>query len=386
MRRRICTVTSTRADYGLLAPVMRAITGHADLELQVLATGSHLSREHGMTIEAIERDGFSVSARVEMLLASDSSIGVAKSMGLGLIGFADAFQQLMPDVVLLLGDRFEILAAATAAFTQGIPLAHIAGGDVTEGALDEGFRHAITKLASVHFVTNADAARRVRQMGEDPARIVISGSPGIDAILAQAPTARDEIESRLGFKLRARNLLITFHPETATTLPADAQVVELLAALDQLAGEGLELGLIFTGANADAGGRAVKALVQRYVDERPHSLYRESLGQALYLGTMRHVDAVVGNSSSGLYEAPSLRVPTVNIGDRQKGRLLASSVINCPTERTQIHAAILAALALDCSSAINPYGDGHAAKRIAAWLADTPLTCGSRKAFHDLPV
>ncbi len=381
-KRKVCVVTGTRAEYGLLRSVLALLEDDPAFELQLVATGMHLSPEFGMTCRAIEADGVQVHERVEMLLSSDSAQGVAKSMGLGVIGFADTFARLDPDLLVLLGDRFELLAAAQTALVCRIPIAHIAGGDVTEGAFDEAIRHAITKMAQLHFVTNADSGARVRQLGEDPARIHVVGNPGLDSLRRTVLLDRAEVARRLGLRLRQRNLLITFHPETLGDQPAEQAFGRVLAALETL---GTETGLVFTLPNADTEGRRLIAMTEAFAAEHENAVAHASLGQELYWTTAAQVDAVVGNSSSGLLEVPSFKVPTVNIGDRQKGRLRALSVIDCPAETGAIEAAIRQAFALDCGEAVNPYGDGHAAERIVAAIKEVPdLAALVKKRFHDL--
>jgi UDP-N-acetylglucosamine 2-epimerase (non-hydrolysing)/GDP/UDP-N,N'-diacetylbacillosamine 2-epimerase (hydrolysing) len=348
---------------------MKEIQQDPALTLQLAVTGMHLAPEFGMTQRAIEADGFPISSRVDSLLSGDSPAAVTKSLGLGVIGFADAFERLRPDIVVLLGDRFEILAAAQAALMAKIPVAHIAGGDITEGALDDAIRHAITKMAHLHFVTNGAAAARVRQLGEDSRCIFDVGSPGLDTLRRAKLLSRGELEAALGFPLRQRNLLVTFHPATLARGGAVPQLSALLAALDAL-GDGF--GIVFTKANADAEGRTFNSMIESHVASRPNCRLFDSLGQQLYLSLMRHADVVVGNSSSGLYEAPTLRKPAVNIGDRQKGRLRAASVIDCAPRADAIERSIRAALTLDCSQVKNPYGDGHAAERIVAVLKSVP--------------
>lgn len=380
--RKICVVTGSRADYGLLYWLMKEIQGDPALRLQVVATGMHLSPEFGLTHRTIEADGFPIDAKVEMLLSSDTPAGVTKSLGLGVIGFADALERLKPDILVLLGDRFEILAAAQAALIAKVPIAHIAGGDVTEAAFDEAIRHSITKMAHLHFVTNAAAARRVRQLGEDPARIHEVGSPGIDYIKRMALLDRGAIEASLGVQLRARNVLVTFHPATLDVQPASEQFGELLRALDSL---GPETGIFFTLPNADTDGRAITRLIQDFVAAHPNAFAFASLGQQRYLSLMALVDAVVGNSSSGLYEAPSFKKPAVDIGERQKGRLRAVSVINCAPRAADIAQAIARALTLDTSAAVNPYGDGESSQRIREHLkAVAEPRALLKKRFHDL--
>ncbi|AUG57896.1 UDP-N-acetylglucosamine 2-epimerase [Acetivibrio saccincola] len=358
---KICVVTGTRAEYGLLYPVIKAISEDEDLHLQLIATGMHLSHEFGLTFREIEKDGFYIDKKIEMLLSSDTPVGTVKAMGLGLIGFADAYSELKPDLLVVLGDRFEILAACQAALIFKIPIAHIGGGDTTEGAFDESIRHSITKMSHLHFVTNEKAYMRVVQMGEKKENVYNVGSPGIDVILNTKLLAKEALEKELNLKFHEKNLLITYHPETLSGVPSCQNVKELLYALDGL---GENTGLIFTKSNADPEGREIINLVEEFVKEHPNAYIYHSLGRKVYLSVMTHVDAVVGNSSSGLYEAPSFKKPTVNIGDRQKGRLMASSVINCAPERGEILKAIKKAFVMDCSDTVNPYGDGKSSKRI----------------------
>ncbi|TLS66733.1 UDP-N-acetylglucosamine 2-epimerase (hydrolyzing) [Mariprofundus erugo] len=366
MKRKICVVSSGRADYGLLYWPMRAIQECDRLELQTIVTGMHLSDAYGMTVNRFELDGFPVSGRVEMLLSSDSPVAVTKSLGLGVIGFADAFDQLRPDMVMLLGDRYEILAAAQAALIAKVPVAHLFGGDTTEGAFDESIRHSITKMSHIHFVSNESSAARVARMGENPEHVYVVGSTGLDAIEKAELMSRDDFFDAIGFEPNAKNLLLTFHPVTLGQSSSCEQFGELLAALDGL---GEDTGLIFTRPNADTEGRALNAMLDRFVASHPHAKAYDVLGSN-YLCALKHVDAVVGNSSSGLYEAPSFGIASVNIGDRQKGRLQATSVINCEADRDAIKTAITRALDEDFSSTRNPFGDGHASERIVKVLCD----------------
>lgn len=368
-RRKICVVTGSRAEYGLLSLLMESIKNDPDMELQVIATGMHLSPEFGLTYKVIENDGFQINERIEMLLSSDTPVGVAKSIGLGTIGFADALDRLKPDILVVLGDRFEVFAAVQAALVARIPVAHIAGGDTTEGAFDESIRHSITKMSHLHFVTNEIAAKRVRQLGENPDHVYNVGSPGIDQIKRLKLLERSELEQKLDFRFKDKNLLITYHPVTLDTKPSAEQFIELLNALDTL---GDSIGLIITKPNADNDGRVLISMIDDYVKSRRHAKAYTSLGQLLYLSAVSQVDAVVGNSSSGLYEVPSFKKPTVDIGDRQKGRLRSSSVINCPPESTSILKAIKSALEMDCRGAVNPYGDGNSTGRILKVLREFP--------------
>jgi UDP-hydrolysing UDP-N-acetyl-D-glucosamine 2-epimerase len=383
-RRKICIVTGSRAEYGLLFWVMKEIQDDPDLQLQIVATGMHLSPEFGLTYRTIEADGFAIDGKVDMLLSSDTPVGIAKSIGLGVIGFADALAALKPDILVLLGDRYEILAAAQAALVARIPVAHIAGGDVTEGAFDDAIRHSITKMAHLHFVTNEISARRVRQLGEAADRVFNVGSPGLDFIKRTRLLERKELEADLGFVFRKYNLLVTFHPVTLEAQTAGTQFEQLLAALTAL---GPDFGIILTKPNSDTDGRAISGLMDAYVAEHDSAKAYVSLGQMRYLSVMSQVDLVVGNSSSGLYEAPSFGKPTVNIGDRQKGRLQAHSVINCAPEAEAIYNAVAQALELDCSGVTNPYGDGNSAARIKECLKCEPDPARLlKKKFFDLGV
>lgn len=381
MKQRICVITGSRAEYGLLYWVMHDLRAASQIELQLIVTGMHLAPEFGLTVREIENDGFRIDRRVEMLLSSDTPGGVAKSIGLGIIGMTDALEQLAPDLVLVLGDRFEILAAVQTCLIHNIPVAHIAGGDTTEGAFDESIRHAITKMAHLHFVTNAQSARRVRQLGEDPARIHCVGSPGLDHLKRRPLLERPALEEALGATLGPRNLLVTFHPVTLEADEGEQQFAELLTALDALDDETT---LWFTRPNADTGGRAIAASLDAWVAARPtRARVYSSLGSLRYLSLMAQVDAVVGNSSSGLYEAPSFGIPTVDIGDRQRGRLAAASVLHCSPERSAIRQALARALALDCSDVVNPYGDAETAPRIVRLLQALPPRAELlKKTFH----
>jgi len=361
MSRKICVITGTRADYGLLYWLMKKIQEDHDLELQIIATGMHLSPEFGLTYQVIEQDGFRINAKVEMLLSSDTPVGLAKSIGLAVIGFADALDRLRPDIIVILGDRYEMLAASQSALVARIPVAHIAGGDTTEGAFDEAIRHSITKMAHLHFVTNAIAARRVRQLGENPKHIYNFGSPCIDQIKQLQLLSREELEKFLGYKFKQKNILITFHPVTLDTQPTSIQFQEILNALDKL---GSEIGLIFTKPNSDTNGRIILQMIDDYVGSHNNSVAFMSLGQLRYLSTIQQVDIVLGNSSSGIYEVPYFKKPTVNIGDRQKGRLQAGSIINCQPVSSSIVEAINEAFIKDCSQTANFYGDGDSSIKI----------------------
>jgi UDP-N-acetylglucosamine 2-epimerase (non-hydrolysing)/GDP/UDP-N,N'-diacetylbacillosamine 2-epimerase (hydrolysing) len=379
---KICVVTGSRAEYGLLAPVMQAIRAEPTLQLCLFVTGMHLSPEFGLTYREIEADGFRIDERIEILQSADTPSAAAKAMGLGTILISEAYERHRPDMVMMLGDRFELLAAAQAALVAKIPIAHISGGDATLGAFDEAIRHSITKMSHLHFVTNAVAARRVRQLGEDPKHIILAGNPGLDRLRNYRLLERDEFAKSIGFELRHRNLLVTFHPETLETTPATDLLGELMSALDRL---GPDTGIIFTLPNADPEGRRMIDMIKAYVAGHANSTASTSLGHLRYLSAIRHVDVVVGNSSSGLLEVPSFKKPTVNIGERQRGRIEAASVITVPADGKQIFDAIERALALDCSAVENPYGDGHATDRIiAALVATHDPKALLKKRFFDL--
>lgn len=368
-QRKICVVTGTRAEYGLLFWLMKEIQADEDLKLQIIATGMHLSPEFGLTYSIIEKDGFSIDAKVEMLLSSDTPVGIAKSIGLGVIGFADALDRLKPDILVVLGDRFEILAAVQAALVARIPVAHIAGGDMTEGAFDESIRHSITKMSHLHFTTNEGSAARVRQLGENPQHVHVVGNPGLDHLRRMEYLTRKQLEQDLGLLFHPHNFLITFHPATLDNERAVGQFEELLRALDRL---GEDYGLFFTYPNADPQGRELIRVLDRYVMGNRHAKAFASLGQQRYLSLLAQVDAVIGNSSSGLYEVPSFQIPTVNIGNRQEGRLRAASVIDCVPTEPAIGSAIEQALSMDCSQVVNPYGEGNSSKKILRVIKEIP--------------
>ncbi len=361
MKIKLCVVTGGRSEYGILYPLLKGIKADDCLELQLIATAMHLSPEFGLTYREIEADGFFIEKKIETLLSSDTPIGAAKSMGLGVIGFAEAFEELKPDLVILLGDRYEILAAAEAALMCKIAVAHICGGDITEAAFDDAIRHSITKMSHLHFVTNEASYQVVRQLGENPEHIFKVGNPAIDRIQNMVLLPLKKLEEKLQFKLLNKNLLITFHPVTLESNASYQQLNELLAALHRL---GPDMGLIFTKPNADPEGRGLAKQLEGFLSTHKNAAVYTALGQQLYFSLVSQVDAVVGNSSSGLLEVPSFNKPTVNIGDRQKGRLYAGSVINCSPNRVAIELAIKAALVKDCANTVNPYGDGGSVPKI----------------------
>lgn len=387
MSRKICVITGTRAEYGLLRWVMEGIKEDPELVLQIVVTGMHLSPEFGQTYLEIEKDGFQISRKVEMLTSSDTSVGIAKSMGLGMIGFADALDDLKPDVVVVLGDRFEIFAAVSAALVARIPVAHLHGGETTEGAFDEALRHSITKMSHLHFVAAEEYRQRVIQLGEQPDRVFLVGGLGVDNIKRLQLLDRTELEASLNFKLGLKNLLITFHPVTLENQSSAQQMKELLAALDRL---GEETHLIFTMPNADNGGRELISMVEEFVAAHSNASAFTSLGQLRYLSAVKLVDGVVGNSSSGLAEVPSLATGTVNIGDRQRGRLKATSVIDCAPQAEAISDAIEklynAEFKQILQSTVSPYGNGGASQMIVDILHSHNLTGVLKKSFYNFEI
>ena len=386
MTRKFCVITGTRAEYGLLRWIMQGIKDDPELTLQIIAAGMHLSPEFGLTYREIEKDGFQIDRKVEMLTSSDTPVGIAKSMGLGLIGFADVFNELMPDLIVVLGDRFEIFASVSAALVARIPVAHLHGGERTEGAFDEALRHSITKMSQLHFVAAEEYRQRVIQLGEQPERVFLVGGLGIDNIKRLKLLDRAELEVSLDFKLGQKSLLITFHPVTLEASTATEQMTELLAALSALN----DTQLVFTLPNADTDGRALIKMVEQFVAAHPNARVYTSLGQLRYLSCIAQVDGVVGNSSSGLTEVPSFRKGTVNIGARQRGRLQAASVINCEPTRAGIETALQRLYAIDFQETlpqiVNPYGEGGAASKVVHTIKHCALQGIVKKTFHDLPI
>lgn len=384
--RKICVITGTRADYGLLRWVMQGIKDDADLTLQIIATGMHLSPEFGLTYREIEQDGFSIDRKVEMLTSSDTAVGIAKSMGLGLIGFADVLNDLKPDLIVVLGDRFEIFAAVSAALVARIPVAHLHGGETTEGAFDESLRHSITKMSHLHFVAAEDYRQRVIQLGEQPERVFLVGGLGVDNIKRMTLLDRQELEASLGLKLAQKNLLVTFHPVTLETATATDQMAELLLVLAELK----DTQLIFTMPNADTDGRALIKMIEKFVEHNHNAHAYTSLGQLRYLSCIAQVDGVVGNSSSGLLEAPSFNKGTINIGDRQRGRLQATSVINSTPTLQGIKAALKKLYSADFQAGLkdvrNPYGEGGASEKVVNTIKNYAIDGITKKVFYDLPI
>lgn len=385
LKRKICVVTGTRAEYGLLRFLMDGINKSTVFELQIIATGMHLSPEFGLTYRDIEKDGFRIDKKVEMVLSADTPSAIAKSTGLGMIGFADALAELDPDLVVILGDRYELLAVASAALFEIIPVAHISGGETTEGAFDEAIRHSITKMAWWHFVAAEIFERRVIQMGEDPKRVFNVGGLGVDAIKKTELLSKKELIKKTGIQFGKKNLLVTYHPVTLEHDSSQKDFRILLDVLDEMK----DTYLIFTMPNSDSDGRIIKEMIDEFVSTHSHSsISFTSMGHTNYLSTMQYLDGVVGNSSSGLAEAPSFKIGTVNIGDRQKGRLKAKSVIDCrPTKKSIMKAfdTLYSDEFMNMLSAIkNPYGEGSGTERILDILENTPIPNELKKEFYSL--
>lgn len=380
--RKICVITGSRAEYGLLSGLMKAIKEDESLELQVIATNMHLSPEFGLTYKEIERDGFFINKKVEMLLSSDTANATTKSVGLATIGFADAFEDLKPDMIVVLGDRFEILAAVSAALFFKIPVAHLHGGEITEGAYDDCIRHAITKMSHLHFTSTEEYRQRVIQLGENPKRVFNVGAPGIENIKKIPLMTKEELESTLdGFTLNDRTLLITYHPVTLENSTAEEQIHNLLSALDEYS----DIKIIFTLPNSDTDGRVIIRLINEYVSKHPgKAIAYPSLGLKRYLSTLQFVKAVVGNSSSGIIEVPSFGIPTLNIGDRQKGRIAADSVINCGTNKKDILEGLDKILNSEPKEIHNPYEGKNTTADILYVLKTYPLEGLIQKTFYNL--
>lgn len=385
MRRKICIVTGSRAEYGILYWLIRELSEDASVHLQLIATGMHLMPEFGSTYRVIEADGFAIDRKIEMMVSSDTPTGMAKSVGLGVLGFADAFESLAPDAVVVLGDRFEMLAVAQAAFIAGYPVAHISGGEVTEGAIDDSIRHAITKLSRYHFVAAERYRERVVQLGEQPERVFNVGDPGLDNIVRLNLLDRTSLCGQVGLDAARRFFLATYHPVTLGSEPAESSMQALFDALEGRS----DHQVLITKPNADAGGRMLSQMVDNYAHDNPgRVIATTSLGQLRYLSAMKHCTAVVGNSSSGIVEAPAMLRPTVNIGPRQDGRLRAASIVDCPADSVLIRAALDRVSSDDFQravlSTVSLYGQCDASTRIREILKRVDLGRHLPKPFHDL--
>ena len=383
--RKICVVTGSRAEYGLLSGLMRAIQEDKELQLQVIATNMHLSPEFGLTYREIEKDGFRIDKKVQMLLSSDTPNATTKSVGLATIGFADAYEDLQPDLLVVLGDRFEILAAVSAALFFKIPVAHLHGGEITEGAYDDCIRHAITKMSHLHFTSTEAYRQRVIQLGEQPDRVFYMGAIGVENIKRVPLMTKDELEESIQFKLGEKSLLVTYHPVTLEDHTAADQCQNLLQALDEFP----DYQVIFTLPNSDTDGRVIIRLINEYV-----SLHSErcmaipSLGLRRYLSALQYVSAVVGNSSSGIIEVPSFGIPTLDIGDRQKGRIAAESVWHCDVTRRTIVEGLLKVLSPSwvamARNVRNPYDKEDTIASIHKIIRTYPLGGLQKKSFYNI--
>jgi len=386
MKNKICVVTGCRSDYGLLKSLLDKIHSDGYFGLQIVATGTHLSSKYSWTYKQIENDGFKINAKVDLFLKNDSAAGIAKSVGLGLSGFSDAFLKIKPDLVVLLGDRFEIFSAASAAFFLRLPIVHIHGGELTEGSIDDGLRHAISKFSVLHFCSTEIYRRRLIQLGEDPAKAFNVGAIGIDNIRNLKLLDRRQLEDSLKFNFGEKSVLVTFYPSTKEVGSVKSEFCELLAALNKFK----DLKIIFTKPAADINASVISGFIDKYVASHPkNAIGFINLGQLKYLSVIRQVDAVVGNSSSGIIEVPSLAKPTVNIGNRQKGRVAAKSVINCAPSSQSIVKALKLAFTPGfnslCKKVKNPYGNGYAAEKIYKILKEKiKFPVDINKTFYDL--
>lgn len=382
--KKIAVITGTRAEFGLLKPLIDQILLSKEFQLQLIVTAMHLSPEFGYTADEIEKSGYKIAKKVECLLSSDTAVGVTKSIGLAMIGFADAMEELQPDLIVILGDRSEMLAAATAAMIANISIAHIHGGETTEGAYDEAIRHAITKMSYWHFASTEIYRNRIIQLGENPDRVFNVGAIGLDSIINLKLLSRDEFEKSINFTLGEKNILITFHPVTLENNSAEEQFTEILNAIKSLD----ETHFIFTHANSDKNGRIINRMITRFVTENKEiAVDFKSLGQLRYLSSLQYMDVVMGNSSSGILEVPSFNIPTINIGDRQKGRVMAESLINTKPEIEEIQKALKLAFSDSFRAKIKNqkqlYGNGNAANQIIRVLNRLPSD-DLKKVFYDL--
>ena len=386
--KKICIVTATRAEYGLLKPLIKKISRANNLELQLVVTGMHLSAEFGLTYQEIEEDGYPIKAKIEMLLSSDTPAGITKSMGVALIGFADYFSENQPDMVIILGDRYEMLAVASSAMIARIPIAHIHGGELTEGAIDESIRHSITKMSHLHFTTTEEYRKRVIQLGEQPRTVFNVGALGIENVKTAKLLNRKELENSLNFHFTSQIILVTYHPVTLEEMTAKTQFEKILNVLSRHK----EFSVIFTKANSDTDGRIINKMIDDYIkDNQDRCKAFTSLGQLRYLSTLQFCSVVVGNSSSGIIEVPSFGIPTVNIGDRQKGRISGKTVIHCGNGEQEIENALNVALSYkfktEIKDAANPYeGENTSDKIIEVVTKSLEEGIDLKKKFYDLDV
>lgn len=386
MKRKICVVSGTRAEYGLLKWVMLKIKENSNLELKLIVTGTHLSSEYGNTYLEIENDGFKIDKKIDNILSSDSAVAVTKSMALALFGISDALNELEPDLLLVLGDRYEILSAVSAALLMNIPIAHLHGGEVTEGAIDDSIRHAITKMSNLHFVATESYRQRVIQMGEFPKNVFTVGGLGVDAIHQVNLLSKKDLEKELNISFRKKNILVTYHPETLSLDSNEKDFLEIIHALETLT----DTTVIFTLPNADAGNKLIINMIRSFEARFNFVKSFTSLGQQNFFSCLQYVDIILGNSSSGILEAPSFRKATINVGDRQKGRLRSMSVIDVKANKHEILEAIKKSYTAEFNTilkgCINPYGNGDASSTIVSTLATFPLETLNRKYFFDYAI
>ena len=383
-KRKVCVVTGSRAEYGLLYWLMKEIDADKVLELQIIVTGMHLSEEFGNTYKQIEKDGFTIDNKVDISLTSDTEIAISKSMGIGIIGFADVFNDLKPELIVVLGDRFEIFSAVSVAMIARIPVAHLHGGEATECLIDESIRHSVTKMSHLHFAATDEYRNRIIQLGEQPERVFNVGGLGIDNINTLKLLSKVDFEDAINFKLGNKNILITFHPVTLEKSTSERQFQELLKSISNLK----NTKIIFTKANSDNDGRIINSMIDDYVAKNDNTIAFKSMGQLNYLSALQFMDAVLGNSSSGLIEAPSFKIGTIDIGDRQKGRIKAKSIITCLPKKENIDSAIVKLYSPKfqeiINNVINPYGKGGASKKITKIIKDFNLDNIVKKSFFDL--
>jgi UDP-hydrolysing UDP-N-acetyl-D-glucosamine 2-epimerase len=383
--KKICIITGTRAEYGLLKPLMHSIEESTEFNLQLIATAAHLSPEFGNTYKLIELDGFTINEKVEMLLSADTGTSIVKSMGLGMIGYADSLSRLQPDALIILGDRYEMLAVALAASVLKIPIIHLHGGEITEGAYDDAFRHAITKLSPLHFTSTENYRQRVIQMGENPENVFNVGAIGIDNIKKLNLLSKTQLEQELDLKFLKHNYQVTFHPETLSELSTESQFQIVLDTIKQEE----DSFFIFSKANADTDGRVINSMIDEFVKNNPStSKAFSTLGTLRFLSVLKVSNAIIGNSSSGIIEAPSLGIPTINLGNRQKGRIQAKSVINCKVDTIQFKEALEKTKDQNFKNEVvknkNPYGEGNTTEKIMIILKQTNFKLFKTKKFYDL--
>ena len=385
-KRKICIVTGSRAEYGLLYWLLKKIEADNDLKLQLIATGMHLSPEFGLTYKEIEKD-FKIDKKIDMHLSTDTSIGISRSMGIAQSSFAEAYNEIKPDIIVVLGDRYEIFSATSAAMIAKIPIAHIHGGEITEGSLDDCIRHCISKMSHLHFTATQEYRNRVIQLGEHPSRVFYVGGMGIENIKRLKLLSKNELENLINFKLNKRNLLVTFHSSTLESDNSQEQFQELLDAIDELK----DTNIIFTKTNSDLNGKVINKMIDKYVtDKIKRSVAFVSLGQIKYLSVLQFVDAIVGNSSSGFLEAPSFKIGTVNIGNRQKGRIKSSSIIDCNPKKNSILKALKKVYSkkfhINLKTTINPYDNGYASQKIIDKIKKANLKSILKKSFYNLKI